>query len=183
LAAVSSASLAVAPSYGDGAVTLTWTTGERATENLTVTPNPGVTGQKVTFTDTITPSISGSPAPTGAVTFQEYNVKTGASTNLATVPVTNGVATWTTSSLPAGTHSITPVYSGAAVYFPVYTGYTDVTIGQAGQAVALPRAGHALTPAVTGRPASRQSGSPPSSGRAENPLARSSRTASGANTQ
>jgi len=35
----------------------------------------------------------------------------------------------------------------------------------------------ALTPAVTGSPARRQSGSPPSSGRAENPLARSSRTA------
>jgi len=38
-------------------------------------------------------------------------------------------------------------------------------------------------PAVTGSPASRQPGSPPSSGQAENPLARSSRTASGANTQ
>ena len=45
------------------------------------------------------------------------------------------------------------------------------------------RTGHALALAVTGRPASCQSGSPPSSGRAENPLARKSRTASGANTQ
>ena len=43
--------------------------------------------------------------------------------------------------------------------------------------------GHTLARAVTGRPASRPSGSPPSSGRAEKPRARSSRTASGANTQ
>ena len=50
-------------------------------------------------------------------------------------------------------------------------------------ATALPRTGHVLTPAMTGSPAVRQSDSPPSSGRAENPLARKSRTASGANTQ
>jgi uncharacterized membrane protein YfcA len=60
--------------------------------------------------------------------------------------------------------------------------------GQAGarsicRTFACARAGHASAPAVTGSPASRQSGSPPSSGRAENPRARSSRTASGANTQ
>lgn len=52
-----------------------------------------------------------------------------------------------------------------------------------GPAERMSERGHALAPAVTASPASRQAGSPPSSGRAENPLARRSRTASGANTQ
>ena len=43
--------------------------------------------------------------------------------------------------------------------------------------------GQALSATVIGSPAIRQPGRPPSSGRAGNPCARSSRTASGVNTQ
>ena len=56
--------------------------------------------------------------------------------------------------------------------------------GRRGQRLAIPDQGNpAGARSVTGSPASRQSGSPPSIGRAEKPRARSSRTASGANTQ
>lgn len=67
--------------------------------------NPSVAGQAVTFTATVT----GSPGtPTGTVTFKD-----GAAT-LATVSLAGGMATFTTSPLTAGTHTIVATYGGDA---------------------------------------------------------------------
>jgi hypothetical protein len=67
-------------------------------------PSPNL-NQSVTFTATVTPGIAGTP--TGTVTFWD------GTTQLGTSPVNgSGIATFSTSTLAAGTHSITAAYSG-----------------------------------------------------------------------
>lgn len=73
---------------------------------LTSSKNPSSVGDLVTFTATV---ASGGPdAPTGSVTFMD------GSTNLATVPISGGHAVLATSTLGAGSHSITATYGGDA---------------------------------------------------------------------
>ena len=76
------------------------------TATLTSSLNPSNYGNSVTFTATI--PTSGSSAPTGAVNFLDGAANIGAGT-LAGNP---GVATFTTSTLNVGTHSITASYAG-----------------------------------------------------------------------
>ena len=64
-------------------------------------------GSSVTFTATVT--TSGSKAPTGVVTFMDGATGLGAATLNA-----SGVATYTTSNLAVGQHSISAVYGGDA---------------------------------------------------------------------
>lgn len=66
-----------------------------------------VFGQSVTFTAMVTATSPGSGTPTGTVTFED-----GANVLQANVTLSGGQATFTTSSLALGTHSITVVYSG-----------------------------------------------------------------------
>jgi hypothetical protein len=70
--------------------------------------NPSKFGQSVTFTAMVKPQFSGTP--TGTVTF-----KNGTAT-LATVALSGGIAKFTTSTLTAGTHSITAVYGGDVTF-------------------------------------------------------------------
>lgn len=75
---------------------------------LTSSANPSALTQSVTFTATVTSSSA--LAPTGTVTFMDGATALGS-------PVTlngSGVATLAISTLSAGTHSITAVYSGDA---------------------------------------------------------------------
>jgi large repetitive protein len=69
--------------------------------------NPSSSGQSVTFTATVT-SSSGL-IPTGTVT-----LKNGTATLGAPQTLSSGVASFTTSTLAVGTHSITVVYNGDA---------------------------------------------------------------------
>jgi hypothetical protein len=78
------------------------------TTSVSSSLNPSIAGQEVTFTAVVT---SGAPGtPTGTITFRR------AQTPLATVPMTNGQASYSTSSLPAGSLGITAVYSGDAQF-------------------------------------------------------------------
>jgi hypothetical protein len=80
------------------------------TPTTTVITNPNATvnlGASVTFTATVTPT-TGTGVPTGTVTFFD------SSTQIGTGTLSAGVATYTTSSLTAGTHSITAQYGGDA---------------------------------------------------------------------
>lgn len=73
---------------------------------LAPSANPSTVGQSVTFTATVTPS-SGNGAPTGTVTFSD------GATTLGTATLNgSGKATYTTSSLSLGAHSITASYNG-----------------------------------------------------------------------
>jgi uncharacterized protein (TIGR03437 family) len=80
--------------------------------------NPSVVGQAVTFSAVIYPSNSGTP--TGAVTFKDGGATLGSGS------LSSDTASFTTSSLAVGTHSITAVYGGDASY----TGSTSSPLPQ-----------------------------------------------------
>lgn len=77
--------------------------------NITVgsSLNPSVMGQSVTFTASVTAANTGAGTPTGSVAFKD------GATTLATVTVDGtGHASYSTSTLAAGGHSITGAFSG-----------------------------------------------------------------------
>jgi PhoPQ-activated pathogenicity-related protein len=72
--------------------------------------NPSFHGQSITFTATVSPASADSVAPTGVVTFLD------GSTTLGTASLSGNVATFTTSGLATGSHSVTASYGGDANY-------------------------------------------------------------------
>ncbi len=72
---------------------------------LTSSANPSTVNIPLTFTANVTPL-----AATGTVKFKD------GSTTLGTSTISNGVATYTISTLASGSHSITGVYSGNSSY-------------------------------------------------------------------
>jgi len=74
------------------------------TTSLTSSLNPSLSGRAVTFTATVTGT-----SPTGTVQFKDGAANLGAPVTLA-----GGSASFTTSTLTSGSHSITAVYSGDA---------------------------------------------------------------------
>jgi hypothetical protein len=86
----------------------TVTTPAATSTALVSSKNPSSTGESVTFTATVT-SSGGTPA--GSVAFMD------GATTLGTVSLdASGVATFSTSSLAIGSHSITAVYAGSASF-------------------------------------------------------------------
>jgi Bacterial Ig-like domain (group 3)/MBG domain (YGX type) len=82
-----------------------------AATTLTASVNPQVQGLPVVFTAQVTPTPTNGPIPSGTVTFNEgATVLDSGTVNSA------GIATFTTSSLSVGTHTITAVYSGDSNY-------------------------------------------------------------------
>jgi len=74
---------------------------------LNVDINHALPGQIVTFTATVTDTSAGSNAtPGGTVTFKDFNSFLGTGT------LSGGIATFSTSLLASGSHSITAVYGG-----------------------------------------------------------------------
>ncbi|MHB1956471.1 MAG: FG-GAP-like repeat-containing protein, partial [Sulfobacillus sp.] len=80
------------------------------TTALSVSPNPAVAGQTVTFTAQVSAS-SGTTVPTGTVNFMNGSTQLGTGTLDS-----SGAATYTTSSLSTGSYPITAVYSGDTNY-------------------------------------------------------------------
>jgi LPXTG-site transpeptidase (sortase) family protein len=78
------------------------------TTTLTSSLNPSNQGDSVTFTATVAPA-----AATGTVTFQDGGTTIPGG---ALIPLVGGVATFTTTALTGGAHTITAEYSGDATY-------------------------------------------------------------------
>lgn len=101
-----------------------------STTSLASSPNPSTPGQPISFTATVAATPPGTGTPTGQVTFADGN------TVLAHVPLnSSGVASFSTSTLALGSHTITAVYasdtnfaasSGSAVQV-VQSGNTPTT--------------------------------------------------------
>jgi D-aminopeptidase len=83
-----------------------------STTSLSSSANPVSSGQPVTFTATLTGQVSGTP--TGTVTFLDGTTVLGT----GTLAVVNGQdqATFTTSTLTSGNHTITAIYGGDGTY-------------------------------------------------------------------
>jgi hypothetical protein len=94
---------------GSASSTLTQTVNrERTATGLTSSANPSVNGRRVTFTATVAEVSPGGGTPTGRVTFKSGTIV------LATRALdAGGRATFTTSSLRVGKHSITAVFKGS----------------------------------------------------------------------
>jgi hypothetical protein len=87
---------------------LSQTVDQDATTSAVVSSaNPSVFGQSVTFTATISADSPGFGTPTGSVTFSDGSTILGTATLNG-----SGIATFSTSTLSVGSHSITAVYSG-----------------------------------------------------------------------
>jgi hypothetical protein len=77
------------------------------TTSLTSSPNPSLVGESVTFTATVAPEFAAPTPPTGNVTFLD------GATPLGTVAIdVDGVATFTTSTLGAGSYTLRATYAG-----------------------------------------------------------------------
>jgi hypothetical protein len=75
-------------------------------------PNPSSVGQPVQLTATVAAVAPGASFPTGTVIFRDGPTQIGSAT------VTNGKASFTISSLPAGSHSINASYGGDSSFNP-----------------------------------------------------------------
>ncbi len=80
-------------------------------------------GQSVTFTATLAAVSPGAGTPTGIVTFYDNT-----STMLGTGTLTGGIATFTTTTLPVGSNSITAVYGGTADFATSTSGAVSQTV-------------------------------------------------------
>ena len=81
-----------------------------STSTPTSSANPSTFGATVTFSATVTSTLTGDPlVPTGKVTFNDGTTALGSGTLNG-----SGVATFQTSGLAVGTHSITAQYAGDA---------------------------------------------------------------------
>ena len=79
---------------------------------LASSANPSKFGQAVTFTVTVAATVPGSGTPGGTVQFTDGN------TVLATMTLSKGKATFTTSSLSVGSHPMRAVYAGNSKFNP-----------------------------------------------------------------
>ena len=114
--------------------------------------NPALVAGSVTLTATVSASAG---TPTGSVAFYD------SATLLGSGPLASGVATYTTSSLAAGTHSLTAVYGGDLTFLSVTSSavslvVSDVTLNLAsgGARTATVSAGGTATYHLTIAPSS-----------------------------
>ncbi len=98
------------------------------TTSLTSSLNPSTYGQAVTFTATVTGQYG---TPTGTVSFYD------GTTLLGTGTLNNGVATYATSSLSVGSHSMTAVYGGDTNFLGSTSGVLKQVVNQASTTTGL----------------------------------------------
>jgi hypothetical protein len=96
------------------------------TVNLQVSPQTATRGEAVQFTATISPSTDQGYMPTGTVTFSMSN--SSGITQLGSVAVSQGKATFTTTSVPVGSQSITAAYSGDSAFMSSTSPAVTLTI-------------------------------------------------------
>jgi uncharacterized repeat protein (TIGR01451 family) len=130
------------------------------TTALATTTTTAVFGQAVTFTATVAAVAPSIATPTGSVTFRDGN------TTLATVSLSGGAASWTTSKLAVGGHTITATYNGTYSFTasgPATTAVSvspDATTAVVTSSVASPVYGQAVTLKATVKAAAPGAGTP-----------------------
>ncbi|MDP9073432.1 MAG: Ig-like domain-containing protein, partial [Actinomycetota bacterium] len=94
------------------------------TTSLVVHPSRPTFGQSVTFTATVAPAGPSSTSPAGTVEF----LLDGQAVPVATMDLVGGQASFTTSGLSAGPHTVTARYSGDANYAPSSSAPARITV-------------------------------------------------------
>jgi hypothetical protein len=113
------------------------------TLSLGASPNPAYVGQTVTFTGGTTPSAA--TFPTGSVTFSEGATVLGSGT-LSSI----GQATFSTSALAVGTHTVTASYVGDSGFSGVSSNSVSEVVLNNGFTINLQPASLSLTSGADG---------------------------------
>ncbi len=95
------------------------------------TSTPIQYGQSVTFTAAVTPVMPGAGTPTGVVTFKDNGATIG------TGSIGQGIATFSTTSLPVGSNLITSVYGSDSNFNSSTSGGLTQTVDKAATATKL----------------------------------------------
>jgi YVTN family beta-propeller protein len=111
-----------------------------STTALTSDVNPQDPGSTVTFTATVTPGSGRSASPTGIVTFFADG------TQLGTSPLSGNTATYQTSTLTVGSHSISATYSGDIDYASSTGSMTEQIAGVPASIEVLSGTGQSASP-------------------------------------
>ena len=98
---------------------------------LTPSANPSLAGNQVTFTATVSVTAPGQGTPLGSVTFLD------GSTAMGTAQLSGASASFSTSSLAVGTHSITASYAGSAAFAPSISVAVPQVVSTTGTATTL----------------------------------------------
>jgi flagellar hook assembly protein FlgD len=112
------------------------------TTSLSASANPAVFGQQVSWVATVSSAVAGAGTPTGTITFTVDGVQE------ATVALTNGQATLTSTALSVGSHSVTASYSGDGDFLSSTAGLSQV-VNQANTTIAFSASAN---PSVYGQP-------------------------------
>ncbi|MGO9463201.1 MAG: Ig-like domain repeat protein, partial [Isosphaeraceae bacterium] len=115
---------------------------DNTTTTAVASPSSANLGQTVTFTATVTANSPGSGTPTGTVDF--YDTTTSTDLTPGGVALSSGAATFSTTSLAAGPHTIKATYSGDGNFLTSFGTAGTVTVGQS-IIVLDPSAGGALS--------------------------------------
>src|SRR5712691_4890512 len=115
----------------------------QSSTNISSSVNPSVFGQPVLFTATVSAAPPGAGTLTGTLQFKDGTTNLG-----APVAVNNGSATFSTSSLAVGQHSITAVYSGDSNFAGSTGSLPTQTVSRAGSSMSLTSS---VNPAVAGQ--------------------------------
>ena len=115
---------------------------DSTTTSVSATPSLANVGQTVTFTAVVAANAPGSGTPTGTVDF--YDTTTSTDLTPGGVALSAGTATFSTTSLAVGSHTIKATYSGDANFLTSNASTGSVTIGQS-IIVLDPSAGGALS--------------------------------------
>ena len=101
---------------------------------MTVTVNPSVYGQSVTFTATVSANAPGAGTPTGKVAFKSGGTNIG---GCGSVTITAGVATCTTATLGVGSHAIVGAYGGSTNFQVSTSSVLTQTVNQGATATVV----------------------------------------------
>jgi len=113
------------------------------TETLASSAAQASAGASITLTDTVVSNTTGTP--TGSVSFLAGSLALGTSTISST-----GIATITTTNLPAGTSSITAIYTGDSNFNSDTATAISVSIGSPSIALAVGQPAMTITVGTTG---------------------------------
>ncbi len=120
------------PTYDSAGLDLVLTSEEAGSmTSVASSPNPSDYGQSVTFTATVASTLPTNLPLTGSVTFYD------GTTELGSAPVNQGEATYTVSTLAAGSHAIIAEYSGDSNFSGSNSNALPDTVDQDGSTTAV----------------------------------------------